>query len=222
MSMLYTHGATNNQGELAAQWNFPRFLFLCFLYLGLLVGWAFIFYRQKTGYYLCQTVYVQFNDELGTELAFFSGLYNFRCPGDQKICTRGEYVEEGHGSFTETAKFGFCLNKAIWTFAYNEDPFAGAIDPCTDWKVKSSETNLQDEESFDLLSVAEKRWFTLNRIGTKVPMPSFTLQCYDCNIPLFCGGDDRGSCVVSGDSVCFALPNYLSCPYPYPVCFLFC
>ena len=62
----------------------------------MMTGWAIVFYRQTTGYYLCQTVHIQLNDEFSPELATFSGLYD-RCTGATRDCPAGEYTERGHG-----------------------------------------------------------------------------------------------------------------------------
>jgi hypothetical protein len=176
--------------------QFHRRAFMIVLILTMLIAWTFVSYRQMTGYYVCQTMYVQFGDAVDYNLATFSGFYLFNVECNGLVCKRGEYIEAGHGKYKDTARFGYCEDVRAWTFSHGESP-ADKIDTCQ-WRAKSIEMDSSSVMSYDIETIFREEWLAVNKRGAVVPMTSINLKCMDCTShPDFCGGKERGSCVVS-------------------------
>lgn len=164
--------------------RFPRFQFLCVLCFAAIIGWAVVFYRQVTGYYVCNYAYVEFSDFIAPELASFNGFYEQIANG-----RRNEYVEVGHGKFSKTVRFGFCLSLQGWTFSYAED------DDICQWQTKSADMSRQSEESYILVGQENSAWTIKDHRDRVVPLTDLVLKCMDCKHDTsFCG--ERGTCVV--------------------------
>ena len=186
-----------------------RLPFLVLFFLIELTGWAYYFYQQLTGAYLCQTIFVQFHDEVLPEMATFSGLYdytsgqvlNFRCDG---ACTRGQYIESSINPAREqaAARFGYCDEVSSWVFSYGDNSINVTADYeppliCA-WKAKSTEIDPLSDDSYDIITSASNDWFIRNQRKVVVPMSGITLKCFDCSNDDLCGEDEgRGKCVVS-------------------------
>ncbi|CAJ1968028.1 unnamed protein product [Cylindrotheca closterium] len=170
--------------------RFPRFLFILIVYFIMLVGWAINCYWQRTGTFVCDTIFVQFNDIYHPGLATFSGLYDSRCgEGDDTFCERATYVESGHGS-----RFFFCEDISAWVFAFDED---GQFN-CANWITGSPETDVLAETSYNIMESVKGSETWSIKVGDRrqLPVPHFTLECYDCKYDEnFCGGGARGKCV---------------------------
>ncbi|CAJ1947087.1 unnamed protein product [Cylindrotheca closterium] len=170
--------------------RFPRFAFLAAIYVTMLSGWAINYYWQRTGTFVCDTVFVQFNDIYHPGLATFSGLFEKKC-GENGYCKRAAYVEVGHGNYSSTASFIFCDALSTWVFAFDE----GGRFNCQNWLIQSPNQNILSEASYNILeSVKGNEPWTI-KLGDRreLPMPEFTLTCYDCMYDdSFCG---RGTCV---------------------------
>ena len=83
---------------------------------------------QTQGSFLCQTLYVQFEDDFVSSLGAFSGLYDLE--GDRSGAfenTRVTYVDRQSGK----ALFAYCSDMKAWTFGFNEN--GHFPDPCDDW-----------------------------------------------------------------------------------------
>lgn len=102
----------------------------------------------------------------------------------------------------------FCMNhsvdKAVWGFTFGEntgDVLAHRTTPCN--AVAQSKVVLpKGQDSYNIMSTASDPWKVLNSRQVDVPFKLFELRCFDCrHLPLFCGGPDRGECVVSRGSV---------------------
>ncbi|KAL3927224.1 MAG: hypothetical protein SGBAC_013168, partial [Bacillariaceae sp.] len=175
--------------------RFPRFLFLATIYFTMLAGWAVNFYWQQTGTFVCGTIFVQFNDIYHPGLATFSGLFDSRCgQGDDNFCKRASYVEVGHGIYSETARFFFCEDISAWVFAFDEQ---GQFN-CDSWITRSPDQDVLAEPSYNILKsvTGNEPWSIKVGDQRQLPMPEFTLECYDCkHDEMFCGGDGRGKCV---------------------------
>jgi len=170
---------------------FPSIVLLI-TFLGLAGGWAYIFYCQKTGQFLCDTIYVQFSDDFSPEISTFSGLYD-KTP---RAVNRGrvQYIENRGNNFDGSSKLAYCAADETWTLSFGESP-KDETDPC-DWKTRSSPVDSALPDSYDILTTAMSTWFGKNKVGSVVPIQRFLMQCYDCTGDAeFCGGDDRGSCV---------------------------
>eukprot|EP00980_Cylindrotheca_fusiformis_P025093 scaffold13034_cov119-Cylindrotheca_fusiformis.AAC.7 len=178
------------------QWRFPRFGFTLSLFFLMLVGWAFIFYKIKSGDFLCQTIYVQFSDDFNPDLAPFSGLYDVGCSNEEYNCRRAQYTEVGHGGVSGTAMFAYCTEGRAWAFTFAENPEDVDSMRACDLKARSSTINAKTQDSYNIMSSADDQWQVTNSRGTLVPFTGFTLQCLDCGlIDGFCGGEGRGTCV---------------------------
>lgn len=201
MPDVLLHGKENRSGICCER--FPRLLFLLLIYLVMVAGWACVYYWQRTGSYVCETVYTQFNDIYNPGLATFSGLYDVKC-GDNGSCKRAEYVERGHGNYSGSGKFFFCDELSSWVFAFSE---TGEV-TCGNWTAKSAKQNELAESSYNILESihGNEGWSVALDERSSLPLPTFTLECFDCRFDDdFCGGDGRGRCVVR--YVCSRVPQ---------------
>lgn len=84
--------------------------------------------HQTSGKYLCQTLYVQFEDDFVTSLGAFSGVYDL---DDDRAGvfeeSRVQYIDRQ----SENAVFAYCRSMEAWTFSFAED--GHFPDPCKDW-----------------------------------------------------------------------------------------
>lgn len=183
-----------------------RFQFLVLIFLLEFCGWAYILYQQKIGAYLCQTIFVQFEDDILPEMAAFSGLYEFEyfnlgC-NDEASCARGQYLEKSHNVYDQVslARFGYCKEERTWVFSKGENLTTTGrtqYSPICDWEAKASEMDPLSEDSFDIMKTATARWFIKNQRKVVVP-EGIVMKCFDCDREDICGEDDgRGKCVVS-------------------------
>jgi surface protein len=162
--------------------------------LVMLVFWSWIFAWQANGHYMCQKVFVQFDDELVPDLAYFSGLYTIKKAS--KAGSKVEYIEvgptatnEGGDRAYEPAKFAYCDKRNAWVFAHGTSR-QSAVDTCNDWRASSPRTS-----SFDITSTSSSPWFA-KKGSLEVPLEQFYLSCYDCIIgDNSCGGPQQGQCV---------------------------
>lgn len=192
ISERFVHGTENRKGCCI---RFPRLLFLLMIYFVMIMAWAMIYYWQRTGSFVCETIYTQFNDIYHPGLATFSGLYDVKC-GRHGSCKRVEYVERGHGNFSATAKFYFCEDISSWVFAFSDtEEFS-----CDSWTAKSAQQNDLAESSYNIMESTQgnEGWSVLVDDRSALPLPTFTLECFDCRYDDdFCGGSGRGRCEVS-------------------------
>ena len=180
--------------------RFPRFLTLLILNIAICTGWMIVFYRQKTGYYVCSNVYVEFDaDEIAPELSTFGGLYKHT-----RISQRNAYIEEGHGQvYKETAVFQYCPGLRAWAFAIkkpDDDDDAYGDDVCTNPEAISNEIHPLIEDSYTLIDhESNEEWIITDDTGRNVPLPKPVFKCLDCELEDdFCGqSSNQGSCVVS-------------------------
>lgn len=174
--------------------RFPRFLFIAAIYFAMLSGWVINYYWQRTGTFVCDKIFVLFNDIYHPGLATFSGLFYSKCgEGDGKFCQRAAYVESGHGNYSETARFYFCEDISAWVFAFDEQ---GQFN-CENWITRSPDQNVLSEASYNILESTNGPWRIKMGDRRQLPLPEFTLECFDCkHDDQFCGGESRGNCVV--------------------------
>jgi hypothetical protein len=166
-----------------------RSLLLFFMLVVVLIAWGFVTKEQQSGKYLCQTLYVQFDDALVPSLGTFSGFY------DLSVSESRGFLSSAHVKYVERrsrgrAAFGYCKSSQTWTLTYREPEFNDEsdieeTDPCN-WRAQSSKTI-----SFDLTTTASDEWRARDAEGTTQAMQHFLLVCYDCS-DVFCG--DNGSC----------------------------
>mmetsp|Transcript_4368 Transcript_4368/g.10266 ORF Transcript_4368/g.10266 Transcript_4368/m.10266 type:complete len:1616 (+) Transcript_4368:120-4967(+) len=173
--------------------RFPRFAFIAAIYGIMLIGWAINYYWQKRATFVCETIFVQFNDIYDPGLATFSGLFDKKC-GTNGYCERAAYVEAGHGNYSGTAQFFFCDALLAWVFAFDEESRFN----CQNWLIRSPDQNILTEASYNILESVNgnEPWTIKTRQGRQLPLPEFVLTCYDCkHDDTFCGGPGRGTCV---------------------------
>jgi hypothetical protein len=162
--------------------------------LVMLVFWSWIFAWQANGHYMCQKVFVQFDDELVPDLAYFSGLYTIKKAS--KAGSKVEYIEvgptatnEGGDRSYEPAKFAYCDTRNAWVFAHGTSR-QSVVDTCNDWRAISPRTS-----SFDITSASSSPWFA-KKGSLEVPLERIYLSCYDCNMgDMSCGGPQQGQCL---------------------------
>jgi hypothetical protein len=144
------------------RWEVVLYL-LCIL--AMYIGYGVVVHRQRTGFYLCQQVQVQFDDEFQPNLAFLSGIY---IRTDRKIAGRFLYTDEvTRSSFL----IGYCREKNSWGLAaYDTD------DPCAD-NILSQQTI-----TFDVTTTGQIPWRVHSqRDSSFVDTSSFYMQCADCS-----------------------------------------
>ena len=82
---------------------------MLFLFSVIVSDWGYIFYCKETGYYLCKSIFVQFDDEFIPDLGTFSGVYN-QVNKDWVITKKFEYVD----ARTQNWGIFYCDSKNIW------------------------------------------------------------------------------------------------------------
>ena len=104
------------------------YLILAAIWLCLMSAWTVVMLHQTNGSYLCQTLFVQFEDDFVSSLGAFSGIYDLE--GERAGVfenTRVRYIDRQSGK----AAFAYCPKMEAWTFGFAED--GHFPDPCDDW-----------------------------------------------------------------------------------------
>lgn len=97
---------------------------------------------------------------------------------------------------SQNNRFGYCRSERVWSFVYGTS--ADDMPDVCDWTAKSIEINPMTDSAYDIMSTANEVWSVRNARGSIVPLPTFTMLCFDCTTdPGFCGGEGRGECIVS-------------------------
>lgn len=157
----------------------------------MLIAWGFTRYYQISGVYLCETILVQFGDDMRPELGTFSGLYDLDRPSGTTLRSQHvQYVERLSGH----ARFSFCETHSYWTVQWKDSPEGSfPSSTCDGWFVRSSQT-----ASFDITQAALDVWFVRDELKRELILEPFFLHCYECGYTLSaksvsqCTG--RGSC----------------------------
>ena len=146
----------------------------------LILVWIVINYRQITGVYTIQNLYVQFDDDLRMELGAYTGFFELSILPWTIGISRLRYVAANGKGF-----FGFCIKEHSWTFSLEGDG------PCDQPIIQSSET-----QSFNILEVAGEEWSVTADSASELyfPMESFFLNA-GCERNFECGGHGSGKCV---------------------------
>ena len=171
------------------------------LFVGSLVGLGIISSQQSSGFFLCENIKVQFDDEIDNHLGFMSGIYR---QNPTKLNGKVSYEEkrsQGRG------RFAYCDLESAWTFSF--DSIYGP-DPCN-WVAKSPKT-----EKFDITEIPLSEWKALNALNQPLPFVSFSILCIDCAkqpSQTVCSG--QGACI---DNICRCVPERfgISCEFSQP------
>ena len=186
---IQTMKKTKNKGAR----SFARTSFLFFLFIIMIILWSIIVRKQRTGSYLCSSIYVQFGDEFSPELGTFTGQYDIASSKELFPSGRVEYREITKS--ISDAKFSYCDNDETWIFNYKDDSdyaHIGLPEKCK-WNARSGVIEQSTSPSYDILS--SRSWFTKNYLNAPVPMKHFTIECNTCiGNPDFCGDPERGKC----------------------------
>jgi len=138
----------------------------------MLTGWGFIFSKQSSGAYLCNQIYVQFDDTLLPALGTFAGIYSIN--KKLKFGRRVTYINGNN-------KIGYCVDEKVWSLAVSTHA-GDEADPC-DWIASSSESL-----DFDVTGSTSSQWFVKTDEPRILPLKSFKVTCYDCkDRDNFCG-----------------------------------
>lgn len=182
--------ASSSDGNMQRIWKSyeKRYLIMaiiCFIMLG---GFVIVVIGQVQGTYLCQTIQVQFDDDLVPSLGAFAGLYDMDRPNgfEALFGRRVTYRDRLSG----TALFAYCQNEEAWTFSFVKEDGTNP-DPCNDWVVHSEET-----DTFDIMVLAASPWSVRNEDKRKIHLHHFALNCMDC------GDNDPGMDECHGRGTC--------------------
>ena len=187
-------------------------IMMVFILAVMLVAWGFTRHNQISGAYLCETVLVQFGDDLRPELGTFTGLYDLNRPSGSTLRSQHvQYVERLSGH----VRFAFCESHSYWTVQWKDSPADSfPSSPCDEWYVRSSQTT-----SFDITQAAIDVWFVRDEFQRELILEPFFLHCYECGNTLSaktlkqCNG--RGTC---SDAVCSCDKGWsgFRCEFPAP------
>lgn len=154
----------------------------------LLGGWSSVMLQQVQGKFLCQTIMVQFGDDMPA-LGTFTGLYD---KSTKKLPPFASEHVEYIGRDGQNSKIAYCGDIGAWTLSWKGADEEGEPDPC-DWKARSAST-----DAFDVTETASESWYFQDEFQRQIILKPFHLSCFDCeNSDEECTG--RGTC---SDAVC--------------------
>ena len=125
---------------------------------------------QIKSFVLCQSIVVQFGDELISSMGTFSGVYDM---SNRTISGRVVYVAQQH----KHAMFAYCEEETAWVFVtLPPGDSHHHVNPCTEWKAMSRIT-----ETYDITTL-ETGWVVRRnqRADDGIPFERFQLFCVDC------------------------------------------
>ena len=136
----------------------------------MLAGWGIIVHKQKSGTYLCQTVFIQLDDTFDPSLGALSGVYDRDTSQKLFSAGRAKYVERRSGN----SWLAYCGEQKVWSISIGGN--GKDQDPCI-WQAKSAEA-----QSYDIVDMASSTWFVQSEEGRIVPMQYSEISCYYDNI----------------------------------------
>ena len=155
------------------------FVLVCIL-LTALFGWTVICIQQVRGDFAPKALLVQFDDNLRSDLAAYSGTFSLRTRTTRFVWDRFRYTEDNGG----LGEFGYCSSERRWTFFHAETD-----DPCRGIMSESALVR-----TFDIVDTAQDTWLVqLEESSYTYPTEGFVLEaiCLDTGD---CGGTARGQC----------------------------
>ncbi|KAG7341608.1 EGF-like domain containing protein [Nitzschia inconspicua] len=177
------------------QWFIQMLYLLCIL--AFYLGFGYILHRQRTGYFLCHSVFIQFDDAFDVSLPYRSGVYTIT---DEKIANRFVYADAVTGT---SFILGYCAENTAWGLAR-----ASSRDPCAD-SIMSQRTF-----SFDVMTTGQVPWRVRSqRDNSMVDTSSFLMQCVDCDTSSC--EPHRGTC-INNQCVCHDGRYGINCEFRRP------
>ena len=179
-----------------------RRVLLLLVAIGTLIPYIFVVHRQWSGYFLCEVLYVQFDDAHRPDLEAYSGIFDSKGNRPEKWMEgRMVYYDK-----TGSIRLSYCETEKSWVFSDEK-----SRSPCQDYFIKSFRT-----ESFDVMEVAGQGWSFHNvDTGEVAPMGWLAISCNDCEKnELLC---KHGKC-EDRQCTCDKERMGLNCEFPEPTC----
>jgi len=173
--------------------------------VGYLIPYFCLLYWQWSGYYLCKTLYIQFDDSFQADLEAFSGI--FESEGNRPV----EWIEQRMVYYdeTETIRLSYCSSEKAWIFSYEKDD-----SPCETFFMKSS----RSEDSFDVIEIAGQPWaFHDWETGEESAVGWLSLGCNDCDKNKQLCKSSHGQC-INRKCECMDGRMGVNCEYAEPTC----
>jgi hypothetical protein len=150
---------------------------LQFLYVAttatMYIAFGLIVHRQLTGFYHCKSIYLQFSDEIQTNLPYLSGVYTMR---DKRLNHRFIHEDASTG---QALFIGYCKSQTSFGLAEVSDTINAShvsFDPCDSWVLS------QKTHEYDVSRAGDLPWRVRSiRDEAYVDTKSFTMQCVDCD-----------------------------------------
>ena len=167
---------------------------LVVMILLMITSWLSVAVLQLRGHFAPRSFYVQFDDDIRTDLSAHSGVYILADPPNSAASFFGEvgrfrYVENIPGG---RGKFDYCVAAEAWTF------FVDGNSPCDNTLAMAKALN-----TFDITKTGGSAWSARSEgTGLFVPMTHFYLSA-NCNQDGDCGS--KGTC--NGDRMCDCEPG---------------
>ena len=161
-----------SQASPVSSYRSINFMFLLSFYY---VFYFYVVVNQMEGFYACNTLLVQFGDQVDYQLGLFSGVYERRrfigspC---YLINDRFVYFRHDEDNLDIKALFVYCQELEIWTFhnitSWHTD--CEEINPCENYWAKSNVVR-----GYNIMDAANSKW----SISAGTILDHFYLQCND-------------------------------------------
>ena len=156
-----------------------------FLLIIMYASWVhFLLIPHVSGYYLCQNLFIQLDDDVNSDLSFHSGTYQLLGSGQRRGAYQG-YREvkssltcEGCEEERTPLILIYCPSKGYWVFVYEDikEKKKKECDlPMEDHLIRSARTN--GEAKFDVFDV-EDEWEVFDD-DKYLPLEDFVVTCQD-------------------------------------------
>lgn len=157
-----------------------------------MMGYGIITYQQQHGYFVCDSLFVQFGDVFNPGIVEISGMFD-RLGLDDYHDRRAVYQERSTGEFV----LAYCASLKRWTMT----PYFDVLEPCGSDAVRVLARSGIDE-GFDILATADTWMVDAVRHGSGFnPFTHFSMKCNECDNECNANG---GTCNESNDCVCYA------------------
>ena len=150
-----------------------------FLLVAMYVTWSkLILIPHLNGAYLCQSIFLQLDDNVNSQLSFFSGSYNLLNGHEKKGGYKTIYRENKDSLSYIKRKpmlLQYCANIGTWVFVFEDE----SIDVCSENLIKAKSSTVSNQEKYDLFEVGTDGWYVIYKDGRFMPFEDFRFTCQD-------------------------------------------
>lgn len=175
----WNSGVYNKDGVRKKEIN-VRYIILMIIMVILYIVWlAVVVIPQQSQKYLCQSIYVQFSDDINQHMAHFSGYYDLQLGKNRRSGVTYMERRSLDQRRTQPMVLRFCKESSSWVLALSND--SERSKECTEDFILLQSEYTSDSQHYNIMDISTEDWSALNIDERMMPMDNFFLECRDAN-----------------------------------------